>query len=275
MPSRFVSAGERQQNFLLARCMVIPSVSSVRFPELFALATDQGASVADCWTPSPTGRCWAPLFRRGAQDWELEAFVEFFRLLQEVHPNSREADNWRWKRQGKGCFTVSSFYHSLTSLGDPNFPWKGTWVSRVPSKVCFFGWATAKGAILTIDNLRKRRLIVTEWCYMCKRNAETTNHLLIHCDAASKLWNLFFSIFGIQWVMPGSVRDLFACWRQKSDRGNQRLAWRVVPLCLLWCIWRERNIRAFEDIENSLIFLKASFSHFFFYVDEEGFPFNS
>ncbi|GFZ14796.1 hypothetical protein Acr_24g0009860 [Actinidia rufa] len=65
---------------------------------------------------------WPLLFRRGAQDWELEAFVEFFRLLQEVQPINQEIDKWRWKRQGKGSITVSSFYHSLTGLDDPTSP---------------------------------------------------------------------------------------------------------------------------------------------------------
>jgi hypothetical protein len=25
--------------------------------------------------------------------------------------------------------------------------------------------------------------------------------------------------------------------------------WRIAPLCLMWTIWRERNIRCFEDKE--------------------------
>ena len=172
-------------------------------------------------------------------------------------PNSQE-DKWRWKCHNNGRFYVSSFYQSLSGIGDPSFPWKGIWVNRVPSKVCFFGWAAAKGAILTIDNLRRRRIIVIDWCFMCKRDAESVDHLLIHCVYASELWSLILSIFGVQWVMPASVRDLFACWNQERGRGRRQQAWRVVPLCLIWCIWRERNLRAFEDTENSLIFLKAS-----------------
>ncbi|GFZ13043.1 signal peptide peptidase [Actinidia rufa] len=149
----------------------------------------------------PAGGAWAPVFTRGAQEWELEAFEEFFRLIQEVQPRSQEMDKWRWKRQGKGSFTVSSFYQSLTGSGDTTFLGKGVWVNGVPSKVCFFGWAKAKGAILTIDNLKRRRIVVTEWCYLCKGNAETTDHLLIHCQAASELWSLVLSIFGL----PGKL----------------------------------------------------------------------
>jgi hypothetical protein len=25
--------------------------------------------------------------------------------------------------------------------------------------------------------------------------------------------------------------------------------WRLSPLCLMWCLWRERNARSFEDVE--------------------------
>ncbi|GFZ12978.1 hypothetical protein Acr_23g0013630 [Actinidia rufa] len=78
--------------------------------------------------------CWHPLFRSGAQDWELENFVDLFRLLQEGHPTSQEWDKWRWKRQRNGGFIVASFYH-LMGEGDTNFPWKGIWVSRVPTKL--------------------------------------------------------------------------------------------------------------------------------------------
>ena len=41
--------------------------------------------------------------------------------------------------------------------------------------------------------------------------------------------------------MPQKVIDLFACWSQV-----------VTPLCVIWCIWRERNARIFEDKECSM-----------------------
>ena len=197
-PLGFLSIGERQQNFFLVGCLVLPNISTGQVPGVICLGFPSGGVSADCWTHSPAGGVWAPIFRRGAQDWELEAFESSFRMLQDVHPISQEVDKWRWKSQGNGSFTVSSFYHSLTGIGDPCFPWKGIWVNRVPSNVCFFGWAATKGATLTIDNLRRRKLFVTEWCYMCKRNAETTDHLLIHCDSACELLSLVFSIFGVQ-----------------------------------------------------------------------------
>jgi hypothetical protein len=32
--------------------------------------------------------------------------------------------------------------------------------------------------------------------------------------------------------------------------------WRMMPLCVMWCLWRERNARNFEDHELGLMELK-------------------
>jgi hypothetical protein len=37
--------------------------------------------------------------------------------------------------------------------------------------------------------------------------------------------------------------------------------WKMVPCCLLWCLWRERNGRQFEDKERTIEKLIS----FFFY----------
>jgi hypothetical protein len=44
--------------------------------------------------------------------------------------------------------------------------------------------------ILTLNNLHKKNIIVTEWCCMCKHSGESIDHLLLHCDVAIELWNM-------------------------------------------------------------------------------------
>jgi hypothetical protein len=39
--------------------------------------------------------------------------------------------------------------------------------------------------------------------------------------------------------------------------------WKMVPLCILWCLWSKRNERCFEDSERSLEDLTAFFFHTF------------
>jgi hypothetical protein len=85
---------------------------------------------------------------------------------------------------------------------------------------------------------------------MCKKNGESVDHLLIHCEVATRLWHDMFTLFGVEWVMPQKVLEVFAGWNHVGDLG--KAIWRMVPLCVMWCIWRERNARLFEDKECSV-----------------------
>jgi hypothetical protein len=117
----------------------------------------------------------------------------------------------------------------------------------VPSRVAFFGWTIALDKILAHDNLRKRSTVIMEWCCMCKKNGESVDHLLLHCEVATQLWNYVFSLFGVEWVIPQSFLNLLACWNRVGGRDISKVIWRMVPLCIIWCIWQERNARTFED----------------------------
>ena len=102
-------------------------------------------------------------------------------------------------------------------------------------------------------------LLILDWCCMCKRNGESVDHLLIHCPIAFDLWSMVFTLFGIHWVMLKTVVDLLACWQGKLGRHRNSAIWMIVPHCLMWCIWRERNNRHFEDLERSIADLKLFF----------------
>jgi hypothetical protein len=99
---------------------------------------------------------------------------------------------------------------------------------------------------------------VVNRCCLCKLNRESVDHLFLHCEDGSALWNAIFSCFGLSWVMPNSVAGLFACWWLGACF-RSAIVWKTVPLCLLWSLWRERNDRNFNDQERTLEELKCSF----------------
>ena len=94
---------------------------------------------------------------------------------------------------------------------------------------------------------------------MCKCNSESVDHLFLHCPVASELWDMVFGLFEVCWVMPMFVVGVFACWQGRSSRHHNGDIWKVVPLCLIGCIWKERNSKCFEDIERSMPNLKLLF----------------
>ena len=94
---------------------------------------------------------------------------------------------------------------------------------------------------------------------MCKCNSESVNHLFLHCPVASEVWDMVFGLFGVSWVMPLFVVGLFACWQGHFGRLRNGVIWKIVPPCLMWCIWKERNNRCFEDSERAMPDIKLIF----------------
>ena len=68
---------------------------------------------------------------------------------------------------------------------------------KIPSRVAFFVWATALRKCLTIGNLQKRKVWILDWCYMCKYNGESVDHLFLHCLVAMDLWSMVLGLFGV------------------------------------------------------------------------------
>jgi hypothetical protein len=118
--------------------------------------------------------------------------------------------------------------------------------------------------ILTLDNLRKRNIMVLQWCCLCKNSGESIENLLLHFEVAIELWSVIFQLFGVAWVMPLSVCECSRSWRSQYGNRTALCIWRMTPLCLMWCLWREQNARTFEDRETSLLDLKKLVLHSLF-----------
>ena len=71
-------------------------------------------------------------------------------------------------------------------------------------------------------------------------------------------------VYGVHlvWYILGNVKD----WLSSLHVGKENLViivlvlfWMVVPHCLTWCIWRERNNWCFEDFERIVADVKLFF----------------
>ena len=198
-------------------------------------------------------------FTQLVQDWELVSVADFLDVIYSVLPTQEKPDSICWKLSSQKIFSVNSFYKRLISPAHRCYPWKSVWKPLAPSKVNFFIWTASLGKVLTIDNLRKHQMVLLDWCCMCKEAGESIDHLFLHGNIASELWYFMFTLIGLQWVMSCHVVDLLACWSGRLCRVRSDTLWGLIPHCLMWVIWRERNARSFEDLEHSTQELKQSF----------------
>ena len=93
--------------------------------------------------------------------------------------------------------------------------------------MALFSWTAALGKILTGDNLRRRRIILV----MGKADGESVDHHLLHCPYAQELWDMIFALFGIHWVMPKRVIDVFNCWQGCLGRQQNDVIGKAIPHC--------------------------------------------
>jgi hypothetical protein len=56
--------------------------------------------------------------------------------------------------------------------------------------------------------------------------------------------------------MPRRVMELLISCEASFGYGSNKKVWRLVPSCIMWCIWWERNAHHFEDVETSMLELR-------------------
>ena len=171
---------------------------SRRFPHLYILAANRNAKVEDLWDQNVGEGGWNLRFIRDFNDWEVELVGELLQALRGVRI-TWEDDSVFCKGGGSGQFRVKDAYSWLDRSMEVNFPKNKIWVGRFPTKIMFFTWEATWGKILTLDRLQKRGWQLPNRCFLCACEAESVDHLLIHCTVARELWDLVLGLVGVKW----------------------------------------------------------------------------
>lgn len=182
------------------------------FPLFYSLSWSKEALVADFLVEASGNFVWNVQFSRSANDWEVEEFSAFFSLLYGKVLRRGEADKMKWLGSKVGVFSVKSMYTILVGGYGLSFPWQCVRRTKVHTTVSFFVWEAAHGRILTIDNLW-RGMCIADWCFLCKNDGESVEHVLLHYPLARGLWVHLLSILNFLWVMPDIVSDVLWSWK--------------------------------------------------------------
>ena len=229
------------------------------FPNLFNIATNKEAKVAEIWDNREGEGCWSPTFLRSLNDWEVSEMTRFLQILHGYKLNPLGVDKLSLKNAIDKGFSVKSMYKGFDVSPALDYPHRLVWNPVAPPKTGVFAWEAAWGKVLTLDHLKRRGMNFANRCFMCEEEEETIEHLLIHCNLAKILWNLFLSIVGISWVFPQSVLNNLLAWQGASVGKKRKKIWLAAPLCLFWNIWGARNRLVFENEVPSVQKIKANF----------------
>lgn len=72
---------------------------------------------------------------------------------------------------------MASFFSAMSSRSPIPSLLCSLWKIRAPPRVVAFGWLTLCGSVLTMDNMRQRRMVIVSACPMCLEGEETVNRL--------------------------------------------------------------------------------------------------
>ena len=184
---------------------------AVSYPNLFIFCRNKEVSVVELMK-SPNGVLfWDVSFFRGVHVRELKALSSFMESIYGSSIRGFGKDKMCWIPSKYKGFLVKDYYRILAGPTIFSFPWRSIRKQKISSRVTFFVWTVALGKCLTIDNLRKRKVWILDWCYMC--NGESVDHLFLHCPVAMDLWSMVSGLFGVSWVMPHTVLGLLGCWQ--------------------------------------------------------------
>lgn len=118
-------------------------------------------------------------------------------LLDDMKLDPSLSDEQEWVISRKGWFTPKFLYMELVNYRSLLFPYKGVWISGIPSKSrSSFGtriWIKFSAWIIY-------RVEAETWLtdVSCLKE-ELVNRLFVHCNMTIMVWGFFFSHLKISW----------------------------------------------------------------------------
>jgi hypothetical protein len=111
-------------------------------------------------------------------------------------------------------------------------------------------WLVEQNAILTKDNLMKKKWQGNPGCYLYGEN-ESVDHLFFTCPVTKVTWGIIALCFG-QNTRPPSYNK-FWIWIEMAVPGGENM-WLFGLAAVIWATWKIRNRICFEKVDLKNIF---------------------
>jgi hypothetical protein len=137
---------------------------------LYNIAREKDASVAANVEFLGGTPQWNVIFNREVHDWDVDVVTALFQKLQSISIQRGVKVNCGGFLLKKDLLRSKISLRALFRVEGRGFPWKSVWRTKSPPRVTFFVWSVALKKTFTLDNLRKRQVVVINRCFMCKKD---------------------------------------------------------------------------------------------------------
>ena len=83
-------------------------------------------------------------------------------------------------------------------------------------------------------------------CSCCQQAQESVSHLFLHGAVARGVWEHFFKVFGHLPFNASGVAAMLSYWFSSHSKVSATHVRVLVPLLVLWFIWKSRNFARFK-----------------------------
>ncbi|XP_027124270.2 uncharacterized protein [Coffea arabica] len=169
-------------------------------------------------------------------------------IISQTLVDPKLKDELIWAPSADGAFSVSSAWELVRQRRNTSLVCRGIWCPLLPLKMSYLAWRVLSDFLPLDDKLRSRGMAMVSKCDCCGNAVESLNHIFLHGRLASAVWQHFFLACGIQWRSFSCVSSLLVVWFQSSSNGRLDHVRCVIPVVVLWFLWRSRNDARFGNL---------------------------
>ncbi|KAK1260805.1 hypothetical protein QJS04_geneDACA019095 [Acorus gramineus] len=164
-----------------------------------------GASL--CWGP-PNSTMLSTLIVDGKWQKPFRWPADLNHLWEEIlviEVGGEGPDILIWSGANSGNISYNSAWHQVQTKSEALSWTKELWNPIQPPRMSFLCWEAALNKLPTLHRLKKWSQIQSDLCPLCGLEAETTDHLFLHCSYSDFVWASVINIMGANWVRQQSV----------------------------------------------------------------------
>lgn len=207
-------------------------------------------------------------------------------LLETPVPNlSLGCDSFPWvtTNSSNASFSSSQTWEQLRYKENSQPWWKTVWFKGFILKHAFTFWISHLDRLLVRSRLVSWGLNTSPLCCLCNQQAETRNHILLHCDLSTQVWTrvlhrlgkppLYFSDWStlITWLSISYLKSkatlcclaiqatVFFIWKERNSRLHNgsplshQLIFKQIDRCIKDIILARINRKSFKKLLLSLV----------------------